>query len=73
LGFESIELQRAEVKEVMRRRNVYKSAIMEALGKIACIRFHYIPLYSVSIIVSYNEENKCSKLVRSDGWSNLYA
>jgi hypothetical protein len=42
LGFESIELQRAEVKEVMRRRNVYKSAIMEALGKIACIRVDYI-------------------------------
>jgi hypothetical protein len=56
LGFDSIELQRAEVKEVMRRRNVYKSAIMEALGKIACIRVEY---FIVSIIVSYNEENNC--------------
>jgi hypothetical protein len=43
LGFESLELQRAEVKEVMRRQTVYNSAIMEALGSnIACIRVHYI-------------------------------
>jgi hypothetical protein len=56
LGFESIELQRAEVKEVMRRRNVYKSAIMEALGKSACIRIEY---FIVSVMVSYNEGNNC--------------
>jgi hypothetical protein len=56
LGFESIELQRAEVKEVMRRRNVNKSAIMEALCKIACIRVAYI---FFPMIVSYNEENNC--------------
>jgi hypothetical protein len=55
-GRSAVELQRAEVKEVMRRQNVYKSAIMEALGKIACIRVEYI---IVSIIVSFNEENNC--------------